>query len=319
LISGTAQFGRQYNLTVTNAGWGLDLSQLHFKFKVYSMDLETPNHATIRVYNLSPDTVARIKGGEFTYVVLSAGYQNNVNYGVIFQGDIKRVYTGRESNVDNFVEILAADGDLAYNFGVVKTTVGPNSTPEQRFNAVVQAVQGLGVTIDPNASNAFTSTGGVMPQGQVLFGLFRSLMRELSDSAVARWSIQKGAVVVIPNSGYLPGEAVVLNSQSGLIGVPEVTDSGINARMLLNAKLRIGGLVNINQKLINQQVVQQQGYPSYNSLYFPAQVSSDGNYRVLVMSHEGDTRLLPWWTDITCLNVSLSALAGSQVQPYPNG
>jgi hypothetical protein len=106
---------------------------------------------------------------------------------------------------------------------------------------------------------------------------------------------------------------VQLSSQTGLIGVPEVTDNGITARMLLNGTLQIGGRVQINQNDINKQVVMSQGFPNYNSVYLPAQTTSDGTYRVLVLNHEGDTRGQAWYTDIVCLALENQSVA----QVYP--
>lgn len=316
MSTNTSQFGRAYSLAVTNDSAALDLSSLHFKFIVKSADVETPNTCMVRAYNLSPTTVAALKSKEFTQVVLEAGYQNNVNYGIIFKGDIKRVNTGRENNIDSFVEIMAADGDLTYNFGFVNTNVGPGSDPKTRLDQIIPA---LGNQLDQNADASLSATGGILPRGAVLFGLGRTMMREIVNTVGARWSIDKGVVTLIPLTGYLPGEAVILNSQSGLVGVPEATDVGINARMLLNAKLRIGGLVQINQALINQQMVKAQGFPNYGSLFYPAQTTTDGHYRVLYIEHSGDTRANHFYSEIICLNVDISALNGQTVQAYPTG
>jgi hypothetical protein len=315
-IPSTAQFGRAYNLAVANDANALDLSSLHFTFQVKSADLESPNTCVVRAYNAAPSTVDRLKSKEFTQLMLQAGYQNNVNFGIIFKGDIKRVKSGREKNTDSFVEIMAADGDLLYNFGLVNTSVGPGSDPQTRLKAIVTH---LGAQIDQNANEVVAAAGGILPRGAVLFGLGRDLLRNLANNAGARWSIQQGVITFIKNTGYLPGEAVVLNSQSGLIGTPEATDVGINARMLLNAKLRIGGLVQINQALINQTLVNKPGLKNDGGLYFPAQTTADGFYRVLYIEHAGDTRANQWYSDIICLNVDLSALDGDQVQAYPAG
>ena len=314
MSSPTAQFGRAYALYVTNTTSALDLSQLRFKFDVRAADVETPNTATIRVYNMSLATAKRIVGQEFTNVILEAGYENNVNYGTIFNGTIKRVNVGREQNVDSYVEIEAADGDFLYNFGFVNSAVGPNSTPMQRAQAAADATDSA---IQKNAAQAFANTGGILPRGAVLFGLSRVIMRDISLTANCRWSIQGGVLTFIPLDNYLPGEALILDSQSGLIGTPEVTDNGINMRTLLNAKLKIGGLVNVNQSLINKQMVQSQGFPSYTNLFYPAQTSASGNYRVLVVNHTGDTRGQPWYSEITALDVDLSAVGlNPPVQPY---
>lgn len=313
-LPSTAQFGRAYNLAVANNSNALDLTSLHFKFTVKSSDMETPNTCIVRAYNASPSTVDRLKSKEFTQLMLQAGYQNNVNFGIIFKGDIQRVKSGREKNTDSFVEIMAGDGDLLYNFGLVNTNMGPGSNPQTRVSAIVA---NLGAQLDPNAMETLAAFGGILPRGVVLFGLGRTLLREMANNAGARWSIQQGVITFIKNTGYLPGEAVVLNSQSGLVGTPEATDVGINARMLLNAKLRIGGLVQINQALINQNLVNKVGYGNVG--YYPAQTTNDGFYRVLYIEHAGDTRANEWYSDIICLNVDLSAISGSQVQAYPTG
>lgn len=306
-----AQFGRAYSLTVSGqAATGesvLDLSALHFKFFVRCMDVETPNTMDVRIYNPSSQTAERLRRNEFTKIQLSAGYQDGVNYGLIFAGDIKHVHTGRENNIDNYIQVLAGDGDLLYNFGVVNTSVGPDATPKDVFNVLDNYAQQQGCTVEPTAADVFASTGGVLPRGGVLFGLFRNAMGQLNRAARSRWSIRNGQLIVVKDSGYLPGTVVVLNSTSGLIGVPEVTDNGISVRTLLNGLIQIGGQVQINQRDINKQIVQQQGYPNYNSLYFPAQTTSDGTYRVLVLNHEGDTRGQAWYSDMVCLALDKGA------------
>ena len=68
----------------------LDLSAFHIRFEVANADVESPNNASIRIYNLAKSTVKKlIEQGEFTQVTLNAGYING-NYGTIFQGNIKQ-------------------------------------------------------------------------------------------------------------------------------------------------------------------------------------------------------------------------------------
>jgi hypothetical protein len=69
------------------------LSALRVVFHVRRGDLQTPNSAAIRVYNVSETTKQRIEK-EFTRVVLQGGYQGN--FGIIFDGTIKQVRRGQE-------------------------------------------------------------------------------------------------------------------------------------------------------------------------------------------------------------------------------
>ena len=60
------------------------LSDEEIKFTLDQSDVQTPNSAVIRVYNLAPDTAKRVQS-EFSRVVLNAGYEHGA-FGVVFDG-----------------------------------------------------------------------------------------------------------------------------------------------------------------------------------------------------------------------------------------
>lgn len=297
VVTSGQQFGRKANLVVSAAANGLDLSQMHFRFEVRAADLDTPNTAIIRVYNLSQSTRDRIIK-EFDTVTLQAGYAQG-NFGIIFQGTIKQIYHGRERNVDNFLEIRAADGDIFHNFGFINKSFPGGMTDLQKIQAVSAAT---GNPIDQNVGNLVTLNR--LPRGKVMFGLVRAYMRDIARTNDSRWSIQNGAITLVPLTGYLPGKAIVVNSNTGMIGVPEATENGIAVTVLLNPLIHIGHVIKINNRDITQTQVKEQIFPSYTSspTFLPS-VTDDGLYRVLVAEHTGDTRGQEWYTQITCLSV----------------
>ncbi|WP_261378567.1 hypothetical protein [Burkholderia sp. KBS0801] len=70
------QFGRKVSLIIgLDSGEALDLSDLRIVFRVRRGDLQTPNSARIRVYNVSTTTARRAE--RVTRVVLQAGYDGN--------------------------------------------------------------------------------------------------------------------------------------------------------------------------------------------------------------------------------------------------
>lgn len=294
---------------------GIDLSQLRFKFSIRAADVQTPNTAIIRVYNLSQQTINTIIQ-EYTNVVVQAGYEEG-NFGVIFSGSIKQFQRGKEQNIDNFLEIRAADGDEAYNFGFANTVLPMGSTYEQRFALMCKQ---LGLPQDPSSTEYLAKEaatfGGVLPYGKVLFGLYRDYLRDLATSVNARFSIQNGVATLIPLAGYLPNQVVVINSSTGMIGVPEATDNGIEVRCLLNPLIKIGTRVQINNGDITQTTIKSQFFPNYTSITYVADTSNDGFYRVMVAEHEGDTRGGPWYTSLICLNVDPSSSPNEAVLPY---
>lgn len=319
----STQFGRKASLMVMRPdskgnnpsayvpGSVLDLSQMHFQFSTQNQDEEGPSNCSIRVFNLKEDTQKAIIKFDYSRVILQAGYEGS--FGVIFDGTIKQFRTGRLSATDTYLDILAADGDIGYNFGVVNTTLAAGSTSGQRVAAAVDAMSQHGITLGADLSES----GGVLPRGKVLFGMARMTVRTEAESRGCTWSIQNGKVQIIPLDGYLPGEAVKLTAQTGLIGLPRQTQAGIEAQCLLNPKIVVGGRVQIDNKSINQ-LMQQNGkadpvpYNSWAALQFLATTNDDGFYRVYVAEHEGDTRGQAWYTNLVCLRVN----GDGKVSPY---
>lgn len=279
----------------------LDLSNMHFQFKTQNQDEEGPSNVVVRVFNLNESTKQSLIRFDFSRVVVQAGYEGQ--YGVIFDGTIRQFRTGRLSATDTYVDILAADGDLAYAYGLVNQTIGAGSTGADRRSALAKAFEQYGVQMGKDLG----ATGGVLPRGKVMFGLSRTLMRAECDSVSSTWSIQNGKVNIIPLDGYLPGQAVRLTAATGLIGVPEQTQDGIKVRCLLNPRIVVGGRVQLDNKSINQTIQANPSLPipanQWATPQFNANVTTDGFYRVYVCEHQGDTRGLDYYSDLMCLAI----------------
>jgi hypothetical protein len=293
---------------------GLDISDLHFRFQVTSADIETPNLLTVRVYNLDPDTIQSIVK-EYDQVSLQAGYVH-ANFSLIFTGTIRQFKRGRENAVDSFLEILAADNDLGYNFGFVNTTLSPDQQAATWQDVYTHCAQAMNAQVDPQTVEMLQREAGTqgnifLPRGRVLYGMGRTLMRHLVDSIDATWSVQNGVMIVTKNTGVRGGAAVVLGPETGLIGVPEATDSGVEARCLLNPSIKIGVQVSIASNLINEATQLNRFRPT---LAPTAALANNSLYRVLAIEHVGDTRGQEWYTDLIglALDPSLIVSGGSQ-------
>lgn len=300
------QYIRKCNLIVAGAsGDGLDLSPMRIVFKTKKSDAQTPNTAEIRVYNLSETTVKQIRN-EFTTITLQAGYE--ANYGVIFTGNIKQVRFGRENGTDTYIDIAAGDGDDAYNFAVVNTTLAAGAKQADQVAAAGRALSGKGV-----GTGYVADTGPqALPRGKVMYGMARDYLRQSAEASSTTWSIQDGKLQLVSLTGTLPNEAVVLNSKSGLVGTPEQTNDGITAKCLLNPLLKIGGKVMIDEKDIQEAKLPDTEKDATANK--PATIANDGQYRILTIEHTGDTRGNDWYSNIVCLDVDETAPAGKQVK-----
>jgi len=305
----TDQYLRKVNLVVASGGSGLDLSQQRISWRTVQSDVQTPNHAIIRIYNLAQQTAASIQK-EFERVVLQAGYEAG-NFGVIFDGTIKQVRRGRVSGTDTYLDILAADGDRAYNFGVVNNTIKSGRTLNDQLDS---AVAGLGIP----KGYVPDLPPGALSRGKVQYGNARDEMSIIANSSTASWSIQNGEVQIVKDTGYVPGEAVVINATSGMIGLPEQTEGGIYVRVLLNPNIKIGTLVQIDNSSIQRAflggVLLNAPGRLENLPGFLPKVTDDGFYKVYVNETVGDTRDTPFYSSLTCLAVDRSTSPGTSVQ-----
>lgn len=293
------QYLRKISLKIGSDTEAIDLSDLRIRFAVRRGTISTPNTADIRVYNVSAATAKKAQLKEFGRIVLQAGYVGN--YGVIFDGTIKQVRRGRESQTDTYLDITAADGDSAYNWSVINMSLAAGSTAQDHLKAAVQAMEGRGVTMGEVAP----LSANKLPRGKVMFGLTRDVLDNLGRTQDVSWSIQDGRMTLIPNTAYLPGDAVVVNYQTGMVGLPEQTQNGVNVRMLLNPSVKIGRIL----KLDNASIQQYRYGVSLNDQAFndiihnQIVLDSDGVYKVLISDHYGDSRGGEWYTDVICVSV----------------
>lgn len=284
---------------------GVDLSELHIKFSVKRSDTITPNVADIRVYNLEEQTALRIRK-EFTRVILQAGYEGN--FGVIFQGNIKQVILGRESATDTFIDIVAGDGDRAYNFAVVNATLAKGSKQVDQVATAVSAMSPKGVT----QGHLGEFPDQQLPRGKTMFGNARNYLRDVAQTTKKAVSIQDEKVTFIAKKAYLPGERVVLTSKTGMIGTPQQTNEGVNVKCLLNPNIRIGTRIEIDNASIARLKINLSVPNSPANI--PAPLTADGVYYVLVVEHTGDTRGVEWYSNLITLNIDVTTNPINSVQ-----
>ena len=293
---------RRCSLVVGGDGQGLEMGDLRVTFQTHHADYETPNSADIRIYNLADETVRRIQK-EFTQVVLQAGYAGN--FGLIFGGNIRQVRRGRENGVDTYLDILASDGDRAYNFAVVNATLAAGATLQDQVAVASESMSDLGVAEGYIPDLA----GQALPRGKAMYGMARQVMRDAADTSGGSWSIQNGALQLVPQQSYLPGEAVLLTAATGLVGQPEQTNEGIKVRALINPRFRVGGRIKID----NASIVQAKIELKASYVNKTPRLDSDGLYRILGVDFTGDTRGNDWYADLICVGLDDSAPIGSKL------
>lgn len=267
------QYLRKWSLIATDdTGDGLDLSPLRCTFSIKKTDAQTPNEAEFSIYNISKDTSHKLRKS-FTKILFSAGYK--VNFGVIFSGNIISFEQTKEGP-DLILKIKAGDGDQAYNYTVINKTLEAGVTPDQ----IVKTAAGeMGVPIGYKSE----LRQDALPRGKVMYGQPKDVLREQSQNQGCTWSIQDGEILMLKRTEVKEGTAILLTSETGLLGLPSQNEDGVAAQCLLNPQLKIGAAVELESEV----------RPDLN-----------GQYRLISIEHKGDTHTNDWCTNFTGLSIN---------------
>ena len=184
-------------------------------------------------------------------------------------------YKYKKEGTDSEFTITAGDGDRAYNFSTISKTLSAGSTANDQIKALAQTMSDKGVSQGYIETNSETK----LPRGKVMFGMSRQYLQQVSDSAVASFSIQDGKIQVLPMAGALPNEAIKISSSSGMIGSPEQQDGGMTVKCLINPSLRVGNQIYIEDS---------------DNL-------NDGYYQIIKLEYDGEIRGNDWTCTITCI------------------
>lgn len=288
----TRQWIRKVNLTVGKSNEVINVSELRLRFAVSQYDKQTPTNAVITITNLASATAKKISK-EYNSLTLQAGYEGNC--ATIFQGEILQTRIGRENPVDTYCWILAKEGQTAYSYAMVNKALAAGHTFGDQVQACLDALKPYGIT-----AGFIADLGAAkMPRGKPLFGMVRDQLRAICQATNTSWSIQSGKLQIVKNNEAVPGNAVVLNSRTGLVGMPTQTLDGIEFRCLLNPQIRPGTLVQIDQASI-QQFALSPSYPLQAQQYLVPNIEADGFYRVIKVDHTGDTRGNDFYTSGIC-------------------
>lgn len=281
-------FGRIVQLSVGKRGAPspLLISGLRITFNI-EKSLETaPNKSLVEVYNLSPKSRS-VFTQQNAAINLVAGYQQNSRS--IFTGDIVTV-TPSKRGPDILTSIEAFDGYAEYQNKEADLSFGPGTSVGTVFTQLassfgLQTGEVQGLNTDAVYQNGVTFSGRVKDHMDTLVGQQQGL----------DWSIQDGALQVLPVATASTRPAVLLTPATGLIGSPftrtvlqpEIAkkenglliENGVQLRSLLNPNLLPGRLVVVQAEFVN------------------------GTFKIMRVKHSGDTHGQTFYSDVEAVSV----------------
>jgi len=216
-------------------------SGFRISFNIEKNDDANANKGTVSVYNISQSSRSFIEN-ENLITFLKAGYINQIS--TIFFGDIQDRKTER-NNSDVITTLEIVDQGKLLDTANVQIGLGPGATNIQAFSAAESALQ---LIIPPRQKNNLPIkryTNGYSYTGTAI-----RLLEKLAEEIDYNFSIQDGEIQILKNNESTNESVVVVSPNSGLIGTPTKTQNGVEFSTLINPDIRIGRLIKLESKQI---------------------------------------------------------------------
>lgn len=297
-------YGRRYRCIVDlGGGEAFDVSQLRCQFEIVKSCYLEANQSTITIYNLSPNSENKlIKSGQ--RIIIEAGYNGDC-YGKIFEGNVIQPIRSKENGVDYKLTLVSMDSDRYITYGLV----GVALVAKQSMRDAVDACTSKATV--PTEQGYILDSNINYPRGKILFGKASTYLNQIAKSVNGTYYNEDGTVNIVSAKG-LPDDTILdIGPQTGLIGSPTQIEYGIKFKCLLNPLITTNTLVHIDNKKI-------EGY-RYQQGQAIRELDNQGIYRVIKLTHYGDSRGTDWYTECEAITQAgmLPAMAvGDNVYIY---
>ena len=287
----------------------IDFSAFRVSFTISQSLKGEPRSANIRIYNVNSETVSRIRQ-EGQKVILEAGYESN--HAIIFQGDlIQRYRTKAESGNDTCLIILASTADQAHSYAVVNASLPAGASPVDVHQAILSEYARYGVEKGYVPELAQTK----LARGKVLFCPAKDAMTTFCRTHQLQYSYLDTGLACVPVKETCPGKPFLLNERTGLVGTPEMSIDGLKVTSLLRPEIRLDTTLEIE----NDSIFYDESYGSQKKEYNKKKTKQkqndtfdvDGVYKVISLTHKGDTYGKAWYSEMNCVAANPSKTGSS--------
>lgn len=242
----TQQWLREIEVTISGSAGTITVKDLKIDFSVQKSIGSKQNTATISVWNLTKSHRKQL-GEEFDQIELKVSYRDGPKT-VLFKGSIRDV-THTKETADIQSEIECGDGDEGINKGAVSKTFDAGTKPKEIIEYVVKEMP------KTTLGNLSAGIAKLAPFSRPvsLFGWGFQALDTLGRSNGFYWSVQNGQVEVVQYDEVIEdGGPIVVSSETGMIGVPEITDKGVKVKGLLNANIMPGRQIDVRSDFLDE-------------------------------------------------------------------
>lgn len=213
-----------------------DPTQNECEIEISNLDNDTVNYLLTETSPFNPDRTPKL-------IVLSAG-REFAGTSVIFKGNITAVVPSQPPDITLTIKALTGN----YLKGNI---VARSQPPSVSLSTVAkQVAQDTTLALDFQATDKqltnYNFTGGSLKQ-----------LQKLQEAGNVNVFVDNDNLIVKDYNVPLKNKVRVLNLDTGMIGIPEITEQGVKVKFLLDNQTVVGGGLQITSKI----------YPSINGLY----------------------------------------------------
>jgi len=267
----------------------IDLSALRTVFNVKNDISNFANLGYIEIYNLAEST-RNLISEEYQRIRLSVGYGDEAGLSVLFDGEIRNVFH-RRVDVDIITELYCADGDSYLRKSITRRSSGGDKTLGQLIRELVSDLKDTkGKSIAIGEINVVLDF--VKIKGITFCETTAGTLNSLAASYNFNWFIENRKFYAVSANRVLENQVTsIISPQYGMISSPVLTDIGVDVKTLLNPSVRPGRKIKIQSAGTKVAL---------GALYFEnvSKTLGEGEYKVLRVTHTGDTRGDEWYSDI---------------------
>jgi len=275
-------FGRKYKLSIGSK----EITDLRINFSIEKSLVGYPNIGEIKIYNLSKSSMSAIKRGD--KVKLEAGYDGNVK--LIFKGEIvnvKNIYT----KPDWITEIYAGDSYSAIMNSTINKTLSPGATTEDIVNELANEMGGVAKGLLNGIKDCYNKKRSIL-KSIILSGSIKEWFDKISKSCGFDYAVEDDVLNTVAKNGVLnKANPYEISQETGMVGIPEQTEIGMDVATLLNGEYKLG--YGFRVKSISNSI-------NVGNLTFRVVKKPDSNtiYRINNIKHTGDSRDGEWRTSL---------------------